>query len=212
MGFRWVLRWQHPGPLPGRQVFETICAALETYKTSNKRRWAAQNAILRVVQVETALGLREAGGPSVDLQLLTFHDAPELTYLLVRKAGKVMEADKSILEVLTKVAPYKVRATLHFEGWAYNLGDFNVRVGKVTLRPTEEFKGFMVEVEYAPVSTAEQATPALKEFVEFLQTATAGPGGRLQVVAAPLDDFSLSAAFSLQHLAVQYSTLTAALL
>lgn len=83
-----------------------------------------------------------AGGPSVDLQLLTFHDAPELTYLLVRQvnfaphaaflvlmanqfplrscrsmrivfkrllvqAGKVMEADKSIVEVLTKVTPYK---------------------------------------------------------------------------------------------------------
>lgn len=56
----------------------------------------------------------------------------------------------------------QARATLHFDGWAYNLGDFHVRVGKVTLRPTEEFKGFMVEVEYAPVSTAEQATPALK--------------------------------------------------
>lgn len=56
----------------------------------------------------------------------------------------------------------QARATLHFDGWAYNVGDFNVRVGKVTLRPREEFKGFMVEVEYTPVSTAEQATPALQ--------------------------------------------------
>ncbi len=56
----------------------------------------------------------------------------------------------------------QARATLHFDGWAYNLGDFNVRVGKVTLRPREEFKGFMVEVEYTPVSTAQQATPALQ--------------------------------------------------
>ena len=89
-----------------------------------------------------------AGGPSVDLQLLTFHDAPELTYLLVRQvsfaphapslvligdptpleklqklhrdgpnrllvqAGKVMEADKSIVEVLTKVTPYKASKSL----------------------------------------------------------------------------------------------------
>ncbi len=87
------------------------------------------------------------GGPSVDLQLLTFHDAPELTYLLVRQvsfaphapslvlignstlleklqkhrdgpnrllvqAGKVMEADKSIVEVLTKVTPYKASNSL----------------------------------------------------------------------------------------------------
>ena len=47
--------------MPGRQVFETICAALETYKTANRRRWAVHNAMLRVGQVETALGLREAG-------------------------------------------------------------------------------------------------------------------------------------------------------
>ncbi len=42
-------------------MFETICAVLETYKSSNRRRWAVQNAILKVGQVETALGLREAG-------------------------------------------------------------------------------------------------------------------------------------------------------
>lgn len=50
---------------------------------------------------------------------------------------------------------------MHFDGWAYKVGDFNVKVGKVTLKPREEFKGFMVEVEYAPVSTATQASPAL---------------------------------------------------
>ncbi len=48
--------------------------------------------------------------------------------------------------------------------------------------------------------------------MEFLVAATSGPGGSLQMVAAPIDDFALPAAFSPQHLAVQYSTLTAALL
>lgn len=52
----------------------------------------------------------------------------------------------------------------------------------------------------------------LQEFVEMLQTATSGPGGSLALVAAPLDDFALPPAFSPQHLAVQYSTLSAALL
>ncbi len=42
--------------------------------------------------------------------------------------------------------------------------------------------------------------------MELLQTATADLGGSLQLVAAPLEDYALPAgAFSLQHVAVQYS-------
>jgi hypothetical protein len=53
---------------------------------------------------------------------------------------------------------------------------------------------------------------AWQEFVELLQAATAGLGGSLQVVTAPLDEYQLPPAFSLQHAAVQYSTLTSLLI
>ncbi len=46
----------------------------------------------------------------------------------------------------------------------------------------------------------------------MLQSATSGPDGSLRLVTAPLGDFALPADFSPQHLAVQYSTLCAALL
>lgn len=55
----------------------------------------------------------------------------------------------------------QVRATLAFEGWAYSAGDFTVRVAKMTLRPQEEFKGFMVDVEYAPISRGDLAARCL---------------------------------------------------
>ncbi len=52
----------------------------------------------------------------------------------------------------------------------------------------------------------------LQDFVELLQSATSGPAGSLQVVEASLEAFSLPEAYSLQHLTVQYSALSAALL
>ena len=52
----------------------------------------------------------------------------------------------------------------------------------------------------------------MQEFVELLQEWTSGPEGTLQVVAALLDDYELPSTYSHQHLAVQYCTLSAALL
>lgn len=51
--------------------------------------------------------------------------------------------------------------TLAFEGWAFRLGDFVVRVGRAQLRPREEFKGVMAEVEYAPLVNLDVAGAAL---------------------------------------------------
>ena len=48
--------------------------------------------------------------------------------------------------------------------------------------------------------------------MELLQEWTSGPEGALQVVAAPLGDYELPPQYSHQHLAVQYCTLTTALL
>ena len=58
-----LLRWQHPGAMPGRHAFENICTALEPYATQARTRWAASCAILRPGKVDTALGPREAGRP-----------------------------------------------------------------------------------------------------------------------------------------------------
>jgi hypothetical protein len=41
---------------------------------------------------------------------------------------------------------------MHFEGWRYSLGDFTVCVGRATLKPKQEFRGFVVEIHYHPLS------------------------------------------------------------
>ena len=56
-----VLRWGQKEGLPGREVFEALCAALEPLKTAERQPWKVQNASLRQGQVETPLGLQDAG-------------------------------------------------------------------------------------------------------------------------------------------------------
>ena len=40
---------------------------------------------------------------------------------------------------------------MHFEGWRYELGDFTVCIGRATLKPKQEFRGFVVEIHYHPL-------------------------------------------------------------
>lgn len=60
-----VLRWGQNVGLPGREVFEALCAALEPLKTAERQPWKVQNASLRQGQIETPLGLQDAGGTSM---------------------------------------------------------------------------------------------------------------------------------------------------
>ena len=53
---------------------------------------------------------------------------------------------------------------------------------------------------------------ALQEMVEILQVGAPGLKGTLRRVEAPFTEWSLGDTYSLQHLAVQYNALTAALL
>ncbi|KAK9834019.1 hypothetical protein WJX81_003601 [Elliptochloris bilobata] len=214
-GVKCLLRWQHQGALPGRDDFERLCTAVESLaKNNNKRRWQVNCTALKPVQLDT-LGGRETPSTtrSGDLFITKFLEAPSTAYMLLRQQRQVMSAEVGLLSsILDKVAPFKARAVLQFDGWAYTVGDFAVCVAKAFMRPGEELRGFMVEVEYLPVQSQQLAQAALQEFVEILQAATAGAGCGLQRAQAPLADFALPARFSPLHAAVQYSSLAAAFL
>jgi len=53
-------------------------------------------------------------------------------------------------------------AALSYDGWAYTVGDFAVGVGKATVRPGDELRGLMVEVEYLPAQLPHLAAAALQ--------------------------------------------------
>jgi hypothetical protein len=52
----------------------------------------------------------------------------------------------------------------------------------------------------------------VQEFVELLQQATSSKQGRLEPLEAPFADYGLPSRFSQQHTAVQFVTLTSALI
>ena len=56
----------------------------------------------------------------------------------------------------------QARAVLQFYGVAYTVGDFAVCVGRAMMRPGEELRGYMVEVEYLPVQEPQLAQAALQ--------------------------------------------------
>ena len=56
-----LLMWQQDVGVPGREVFDALCAAVEPLKTAERQSWKVQNASLRQGQVETPLGLKDAG-------------------------------------------------------------------------------------------------------------------------------------------------------
>ena len=56
----------------------------------------------------------------------------------------------------------QARAVLQFYGVAYTVGDFTVCVGRAVMRPGEELRGYMVEVEYLPVQAPQLAQAALQ--------------------------------------------------
>ncbi len=56
----------------------------------------------------------------------------------------------------------QVRSTMQFEGWSYCLGDFSVCVGRATLKPKQEFRGFVAEVHYHPLDDITMGSALLK--------------------------------------------------
>lgn len=50
---------------------------------------------------------------------------------------------------------------MHFEGWRYVLGDFTVCIGRATLKPKQEFRGFAVELHYQPLNDISMAPAVL---------------------------------------------------
>ncbi|KAK9824195.1 hypothetical protein WJX72_008445 [[Myrmecia] bisecta] len=212
MGVKRVLRWQHPGAYPGRQDFETLGAALESLKGSNRRRWAAACQGMRVMQgQEDAASVREAA-KAKEVYMVTFSSDADAVFLVMRQERQIIRAERSIRELLEKVNMLKQRFMLYFEGWQCSLGDFVVKLGKATQKPNDEFKGIVMEVDYLPLASPQQAQHVLKEFVEILQAATTSAGGRLELVSAPLAEYPLPERFGMEHTAVLYTALCSSLL
>ncbi|XWS72250.1 hypothetical protein CRYUN_Cryun02cG0023700 [Craigia yunnanensis] len=73
-------------------------------------------------------------------------EKPNKYYFILRGHKIVLEADSFIQLMMEKLQSYKSWVALNFEG--YQLGDFQLRVGKVVPTHSENFRGIVMEILY----------------------------------------------------------------
>eukprot|EP00288_Rhodomonas_lens_P011452 CAMPEP_0177745420 /NCGR_PEP_ID=MMETSP0484_2-20121128/30303_1 /TAXON_ID=354590 /ORGANISM="Rhodomonas lens, Strain RHODO" /LENGTH=243 /DNA_ID=CAMNT_0019260055 /DNA_START=29 /DNA_END=757 /DNA_ORIENTATION=+ len=117
-----------------------------------------------------------------DMFLVQFpSDYPEKCYFVV-KQGAGMLSIWGLVNNPSGNAPtplYEQRLSMTVEGWAYEMGDFVIRVGSVLIRQLsqqrneerpgrqDQFKGAVLEVEYLPSLDRSDSGQLVNEFVEI---------------------------------------------
>lgn len=84
----------------------------------------------------------------------------------------VVEAEKEMEIILSRLKNlWQLRQSVTIEGTCYEIGDFTLRVANILLGST--YKGLLLEIDYHPCSTPNNASDIFKEFVESIVPPTA---------------------------------------
>lgn len=199
----------HPGQQPGRQL-QQLSQALEALKAESSGRWSVNVATHRRVQEDSYT--KSEVKAARDLSLVTFSNDAASVYLILRNEKQLVTADQDMLTLLNRIALYKHRSTLVFEGTDYVLGDFAVKICRTILKPGEEVKGVAMDIEYMAASDAAAAHPALLELMAALQEASNEPLSDMSVVETAIAEYGLSDTDTAQQAAILYLTCASALL
>lgn len=145
---------------------------------------------------------------------ISIPEQPNKYYFILRAQRIVLEADLSIQTIMDKLQSYKSRVSLTFEGTQYQLGDFQVRVGKVSPSTSETMRGIVMEVEYLPISSIDKSRQILEDFVDLWKDTLSKrslPGHFLHI-ESNFGDYGLADKYTSEHTAVQYATVMAQLI
>ncbi|XP_024458840.1 mediator of RNA polymerase II transcription subunit 20a isoform X2 [Populus trichocarpa] len=193
MPLKWVLHWQpNAGTTVNTQILNEVTQCVESINGVKEGRWKATVTYYKPI-------LREQ---------------PNKYYFIIRGQRIVLEADSSIQTIMEKLQSYKSRVALYFEGFQYQLGDFQLRVGKVTPTHSDNLRGIIMEVEYLPLSSIDKSRQVMEEFVDIWQEAISKRSlpGHFMHMEPNFVEYGLSDHYSSQHTAVQYATVMAQLI
>ncbi|CBI27822.3 mediator of RNA polymerase II transcription subunit 20a-like isoform X1 [Vitis riparia] len=212
MPLKWVFHWQpNAGTTVNSQMINEVSQCVESINGVKEGRWKATltfyKPMFRADQAVPAEYPRDFLGISLPEQ-------PNRYYFIIRSQKIVLEADSSIQMIMEKLQSYKSRVSLTFEGFQYQLGDFQLRVGKVAPSASENLRGIVFEVEYLPLSSMEKSRQILDGFVEIWQEAMSKRSlpGHFMHIEPNFAEFGLSDHYTSQHTAVQYATVMAQLI
>ncbi|KAI5054643.1 hypothetical protein GOP47_0029788 [Adiantum capillus-veneris] len=205
MTVKWLLYWQ-PGSasqVPGN-ILQEVMKSIESLNATRGSRWEAKAAQYRPILRDAAISVDCAR----DILGVFFSDNPTKYFFILRAEHMVVEADSNIQEIMEKLQTYRNRLTLVFEGYHFQLGDFNLKAGRAVLNG-ESIRGIFLEVEYLPVSSIEKSRMLLQEFVDLWQDVLTKQSlnGKITNLEASFGNYMLSDTYSWQHTAVQYITL-----
>ncbi|XP_024181009.1 mediator of RNA polymerase II transcription subunit 20a isoform X2 [Rosa chinensis] len=209
MPLKWVLHWQpNAGTTVNSQIINEVTQVVESINGIKEGRWKATITFYKPL-------LRGFGGEYPrDFLGIALPEQPNKYYLIIRPLRIVLEADSTITMIMEKLQSYKQRVSLNFEGFQYQLGDFQLRVGKVLPNQSENLRGIVMEVEYLPISSMEKARQIMEEFMTIWDQAVlkrALPGHFVHM-EPNFGEFGLGDQYTSQHTAVQYAAVMAQLI
>lgn len=211
MPIKWVLHWQPSvGSTVNSQIVNEICQCVESMNGVKDGRWKSTLTFYRP-------NFRDASVPTEfprDFLGISLIEQPNKHYFIIRGCQLVLEADSSILTIMEKLQSYKSRVALNFEGVQYQVGDFQMRVGKVVPTHNETVRGIVMEMEYLPISSIEKSKPILEEFLDIWQETVSKRSlpGHFMHMEPNFAEYGLSDHYTSQHTAVQYATVLAQLI
>nr|KJB82773.1 hypothetical protein B456_013G225400 [Gossypium raimondii] len=145
MPLKRVFFWQpNAGSTVNSQILNEVSQCVESINGVKEGRWKATLTFYKPMLRDQALSAefpREFIGISLPEQ-------PNKYYFVLRFNKIVLESDSSIQLIMEKLQSYKSRVALNFEGFQYQLGDFQLRVGKVVPSHSENLRGIVMEVLY----------------------------------------------------------------
>ncbi|KMS96184.1 hypothetical protein BVRB_000940 [Beta vulgaris subsp. vulgaris] len=211
MPVKWVLHW-HPsaGFSVNTQIMNEISQCVESLNGVKDGRW---RSVLTFYKPITRDQSTAAEFPR-DFLGLSIPEQPSKYYFIIRGQRIVLEADLTIQSIMETLQSYKSRVSLNFEGIQYQLGDFQVRVGKVAPSHSETMRGIVMEVEYLPISSVDKSRQILDDFVDIWKETLSKKSlpGQFLHIEPNFGEYGLSDQYTSQHTAVQYATVMAQLI
>ncbi|KAJ8528209.1 hypothetical protein K7X08_021901 [Anisodus acutangulus] len=209
MPIKWVLHWQpNAGTTVNSQIVTEVSQCVESINGLKQGRWKATLSFYKpMLRVEQANALEFPR----DFLGISLQEQPNKYYFVIRGQRMILEAESSIQTIMEKLQSYKTRVALNFEGFQYQLGDFQLRVGKVVPIHSESLRGIVMEMEYLPISSWEKSHQIMGEFFDIWQEALGKRSlpGHFVHIEPNFSEFGLSDQYTSQHTAVQYASIMA---
>lgn len=192
------------------QILNEVSQSVESINGVKEGRWKATLTFYKPMLKDQSM----ASEFPRDFLGISLQEQPNKYYFMIRAQRIVLEADSSIQMIMEKLQSYKSRVALIFEGFQYQLGDFQLRVGKVAPTHSENLRGIVMEVEYLPISSMEKARPIMDEFLEIWLEALSKRSlpGQFMHMVPNFSEYGLSDHYTSQHTAVQYANVIAQLI